>query len=124
MKKHPGPLAFSALVGLWVLVSPWVFPTAVTDGALNFHVAGAIGAALALIAWMRLDEFAEFGTVALGVWLVISPWVLGLSDLVTRQAILYGVVIGCLGWFGRPSLKPAGSGPPPGDISAPTSTSS
>jgi len=65
---------------------------------------------LAVVAFTRSDDLAEYGLIAVAIWLVISPWVLDLSEQLTRQAVFYGVVIGGLAWFGRPSYKPKSSG--------------
>ena len=83
----------NALLGVWVILSPW---------ALNFQdsraamlnavivglalVAGGLGAIFVPRAWEELSEGI------LGLWLVASPWVLGFSML--RDAMLSTVVSG------------------------------
>jgi hypothetical protein len=95
------------VVSGWVFVSPWVVTDASTaPTSWNFNVAGALSLILGIVALMRSDDLPEYGLIAIAGWLVISPWILNLSEMVTRQSIMYGVVMGGLAWIGRPSHKP------------------
>jgi hypothetical protein len=93
----------------WLFVCPWVVDAASLSPASswNFHIAGAMALLLWIIALVRSDDLAEYGVVAVAVWLVVSPWVLNLTEAVSKQAIFYGVVLGFLGWIGRSSHKGA-----------------
>ena len=82
-----------------MIVSPWALNysadknptwTAVTLGIL-------IGLA-ALFALYRVMAWEEWGNVVLGVWLVISPWVLSFSNITTAMAnaVIVGVVVALL----------------------------
>lgn len=84
---------FNALLGVWVVLSPWALGFQDTRMAMVNAVviglaliAGALGAIFVPRAW---EEWTE---AALGVWLVISPWLLGFS--MYRQATLSTVVSG------------------------------
>jgi hypothetical protein len=82
------------IVGLWVLVSPWVVSeTAEAHIASSKHIAGALTVLLAGYALVRSVEVAEYGLIAVGLWLIASPWILGFDATVMRQAIFYGVII-------------------------------
>jgi hypothetical protein len=106
----------SAVVGGWLILSPWVLgfqsefnamANAVIVGILL--VAAALGAILVPRAW---EEWTE---AALGAWLAVSPWVLGFSTLqtATGSAVVSGVVVMVLalwvlatdkdysGWLGK-----------------------
>jgi hypothetical protein len=83
----------NALVGVWLILSPWalgfqsetnVLANAVIVGLLL--IAAALGAMLVPRAW---EEWTE---VALGVWLVISPWALGFAGL--QNAMISAVASG------------------------------
>jgi hypothetical protein len=94
------------VVSGWVFVCPWVIADAgVAPASWSFYVAGALSIILGIAALVRSDDLSEYGLVAVAGWLVISPWILGLSEIVTRQDVVYGVVIGFLAWIGRPSFK-------------------
>lgn len=97
------------VVSGWVLVCPWVVTDAsAAPASWNFYVAGALSLILGIVAFVRSDNLPSYGLVAIAIWLAIAPWILGLSEIVTRQDVIYRVVIAGLAWFGRPSFK-AGS---------------
>jgi hypothetical protein len=102
-----GSILLGLLLAGWVFVCPWVIEdAAVQPAALNFQVAGALAVILSVLAVVRSDDFPEYGLIAVSAWLAVSPWILDLSGTVTRQAVLYGVVLAILAWTGRPSFKP------------------
>ena len=85
----------NAVLGLWVIISPWVLgfdgssmamSNAVIVGVLL--VATALGAAFVPRAW---EEWTEAG---IGLWLVVSPWILGFSG--NRNAMLSTVIAGVI----------------------------
>jgi predicted MFS family arabinose efflux permease len=91
--------AVNAVLGAWLVVSPWLVgysgdntPTihAVIVGALL--LAAALGAILVPRAW---EEWTE---LALGLWLIASPWVLGFSAQaqVMQTAVATGIVVAIL----------------------------
>jgi len=110
MEYYRGMIIASLVVSGWVFVCPWVISDASAPAAAwNFHVAGALALLLGVVGLIRSDDLPAYGLVVVAVWLVLSPWVLDLSAAVTRQAIFYGVILGGLAWFGRPSYKPSGA---------------
>ncbi len=83
------------VVGLWLIVSPWLLSFAATSAAMwNAVLFGAIIAVLALAALMRFRDWEEWVGMAVGVWLVVSPWVLGFAA--TRMAMWNAVIVGIL----------------------------
>jgi len=94
MKHWQDPV--NALLGAWLIVSPWLLgiqdetrplANAVVVGVLL--VAAALGAVFAPRAW---EEWTE---ALLGLWLAISPWVLGFSGLepARNAAVATGVAV-------------------------------
>jgi len=111
MAMHRSMIGTGLLLSVWVFVSPWVVSEATGPiGLWAFHIPAAVGVLLSVVAFTRSDDLAEYGLIAVAIWLIISPWVLGLSELLTRQVVFYGAVIGCMAWFGRPSYTPKSSG--------------
>ena len=91
IKHWQDPL--SGLPGVWLLVAPWVLgfaqsttPTANSTLVGMALMATALGATFVPRAW---EEWTE---VALGAWLVISPWVLGFASL--QRPMMNAVVVG------------------------------
>ena len=81
------------VLGVWLALSPWVLShsgeTVPTANAVIVGVAliaAALGAILVPRAW---EEWTE---LALGLWLVVSPWALGFSA--NGQAMLAAVTTG------------------------------
>lgn len=93
MKHWQDPL--NALIGAWMVLSPWVLgfqhqmaPTASGVVVGLALIAASLGAVFAPRAW---EEWTE---AVLGLWMVISPWVLGFSSQMDamRSAVASGIV--------------------------------
>lgn len=68
------------LLGLWLIVSPWVLGFAGLEAAMwNAVVFGVVIAAMALAALTTFRDWEEWIDMAIGAWLAISPWVLGFT---------------------------------------------
>lgn len=89
----------NALLGVWMALSPWVLgfqdqmaPTA------NGMVIGVALMAAALGAYFLPRAWEEWTEGALGVWMVISPWVLGFSmnRNAMASAVISGIVVAAL----------------------------
>jgi hypothetical protein len=98
------------VLGVWLIISPWVFqyPTAIP--AWNAWVVGAVIAVAAAAALMAFHEWEEWVNTALGAWLVVSPWILGFSELTTAllNQIVIGLLVGALAiWSANIEHKPA-----------------
>ena len=91
--------AINLLLGIWLIVSPWALLEAATGAAaVNAWVLGVIivvAAASALVAFHRWEEWAS---VLFGVWLIVSPWILGFGALMPAvvNQIVVGVLVGGL----------------------------
>jgi hypothetical protein len=89
--------AVNAVLGAWLVLSPWAIgyqsELAATSNAFVIGVAliaAALGAIFVPRAW---EEWTEG---ALGLWLVVSPWVLGFSGGARFNAVVTGIVIAAL----------------------------
>jgi hypothetical protein len=89
----------NALVGVWLILSPWVLGFQSDLNALSnavivgiLLIAAAVGAIFVPRAW---EEWTE---TALGVWLAISPWALGFAALQTAMvsSVASGLVVAVL----------------------------
>jgi len=89
----------NALLGVWVVLSPWALGFQGTTAAMaNAVVVGAALIAAAAGAMLVPRAWEEWTECALGVWLVISPWVLGFGALRDPMlaALFSGLVIAAL----------------------------
>ncbi len=91
------------LLGVLIVVSPW-FPFSKPDVIdserstmiLNTFVVGLMVFGLAQLEYVALQRWEEVGEVALGLWLIASPFILGYSgDEMLRlwHVILGGIVV-------------------------------
>ena len=86
----------SVFFGLWLFASPWIlgFRSEVPGHGWNFFIVGLAMIAFALMAMKARVLWAEWGSLALGIWLVISPWILRFSANTGARddAIVLGVL--------------------------------
>ncbi len=68
-------LAFAA----FLLASPWLFRLTNGTAKIELWVAGAGIAAISLAAIVAYRHWEEWANIALGLWLIVSPWVLGFT---------------------------------------------
>src|SRR5215471_19381253 len=66
------------VLGAWLAISPWVLgfadgDPAATRNALIVRIAVAALSALTFLAYSVIEEWVD---VVLGLWLILSPWVL------------------------------------------------
>ncbi len=88
------------LLGLWLIVSPLVFGyPADAPQAMNAYLAGA--AMVVLAAWdlVRTYMWAVVLNIVIGIWTVVSPWVLGMSGHrgMLNTSVLVGLAVVVLG---------------------------
>ena len=94
-------------LGAWLFLSPWILgftvaapvegadvTTGFTAAAWNAWILGVVIAAIALWAALQFAEWHDWANGVLGVWLVVSPWILGFSAL--TAALWNHIVVGVL----------------------------
>jgi hypothetical protein len=65
-------------LGFWLFVSPWIIGFKGTEMvARNAWLFGVIVAVLAVLALFAYEKWEEWLNAAIGVWICVSPWVLG-----------------------------------------------
>jgi hypothetical protein len=95
-----------AIAGLWELVSPFVLGySALTVAMWNAVIIGVVlivlGAGAALYKEVKIDQTLDWINTILGLWLIVSPFILGYSDTVGAMwnSIIVGLVVLVLaGW--------------------------
>lgn len=68
---------YSLLFGVFLSVSPWLFAFASERARVDIWVSGALIAAISAAAMVAFANWEEFCNLALGVWLMASPAILG-----------------------------------------------
>ena len=87
----------NVLLGLWLISSPWLMNFFAADraAALSAWITGAGLLVLALIAMYKPATLRDAMALILGVWLMVSPWVLGRAALsaISINAVITGTLV-------------------------------
>jgi hypothetical protein len=89
----------SLVLGVWLVVSPWALGYAgETMAAWNAYIFGVIIAVAAIAALVAFHEWEEWVNAVIGLWLIVSPWVLGFSGLAAAMwnFVAVGVIVAVL----------------------------
>lgn len=85
------------LLGLWLFISPWVAAYAHLPGAAwTSWMFGLVIMALAAAALIQFARWQEWLLAAAGLWLIVSPWVVGFTEIALTRPVWNHVVIGLL----------------------------
>lgn len=97
MKHWQDPL--NLVLGLWLIASPWLLMYQDETNAMqNALIVGVLVVAMAAIELFKVQAWEEWANFALGLWLAVSPWMLGFSGiaLATYNALIVGIAIAAL----------------------------
>jgi len=88
-------------LGIWLMLSPWIllfhYDTPATRNAVTVGFLVVAAEALTLSMFQVWEEWIN---VALGAWLVVSPWVLGVaSAAATANFVITGLLIAGLALY-------------------------
>ena len=103
------------VAGLGLLLSPWYLGYAAEPHAApNAWMAGAAVVLIALAALFAFHPAEDWTSLAVGLWAVISPWLIGFAELssATTAHVVAGLIIAILAslrlWFsGNRPFSPA-----------------
>ncbi|GGM95528.1 hypothetical protein GCM10007092_06270 [Thermus composti] len=87
------------VLGVWLILSPWLLGYSGTPAALwNAVLIGIVVGFMALLHLRGGPMWEEWLNVLLGVWLILSPWILGFSGMAnaTWNAVIVGLLVGAL----------------------------
>ena len=82
-----------AALGLWLLASPNVIPYGGSAATQNAFLVGVLLLAIAVVEITTFRAWEEWINVILGVWLVVSPWVLGATVIATTNLVIVGLLV-------------------------------
>ncbi|WP_315778380.1 MULTISPECIES: SPW repeat protein [unclassified Bradyrhizobium] len=77
--------------GLFLAVAPWLFGFVGSAGRIDAALAGAAVVVLSLGGLLAFADWEEWLKVALGLWLIAAPWLLG---FVHTSAMHVSITIG------------------------------
>lgn len=70
---------YNLLLALLLFASPWLFARANGAAAIDFWASSAAIAAISLAGIIAFANWEEWANFLLGLWLIVSPWVLGFA---------------------------------------------
>jgi hypothetical protein len=70
---------YNLLLAAVLLASPWLFTLTNAAGKLDLWACGAAIAVLSLGAIIAYASWEEWANLLLGLWLIVSPWILGFA---------------------------------------------
>jgi hypothetical protein len=89
------------LAGIWLIIAPFIVGFGgLTAPMVNSVVLGAVVLILAAIRTANplRGQGLSWINLLLGIWLIISPWVVGFASAAaaTRNTVIFGIVVGIL----------------------------
>jgi hypothetical protein len=82
---------YNLALAMLLFVSPWLFAGSKGLPAIDIWASSAAIAAISLAAIFAFANWEEWANLALGIWLVVSPWVLGFTH---TSAMHFSVGVG------------------------------
>ena len=68
---------YNLVLAMLLFAAPWFFAHASRTAAVDLRASSAAIAVLSLAAMVAFSYWEEWANLLLGIWLVVSPWVLG-----------------------------------------------
>jgi hypothetical protein len=85
---------YTGAFGLFLFVSPWLFAYVSEQARVDIWTSGAAIAAISIAAIVAFSDWEEWTNLALGLWLIVSPWALGFAHTrAMHVTILIGVLV-------------------------------
>jgi hypothetical protein len=88
--------------GIVVFVFPWIVEGSTSQTAvLNGVVIGLVIAAIGALELTALQRWEEWCQLLFGLWLIVSPWLLGFSHFstLTTANVVLGAVVALIGAY-------------------------
>jgi SPW repeat-containing protein len=86
------------ILGAFLFVSPWIFGFEAGKVSQNAMIAGIIVAILAIAALAAFAVWEEWLNLVVGLWILVSPWVLGFQASTTAMTVhlVVGILVAVL----------------------------
>ena len=85
---------YKLVLGTFLLLAPWLFAFVYAPARVDAVVSGMLVAALSAIALYCLTDWEEWAALALGLWVLLSPWLLRFPHAAAMKVhIFIGVLV-------------------------------
>jgi hypothetical protein len=81
------------ILGGFLFASPWIFGFASGVQTQNAVISGIVIAVLSIAALAAFAQWEEWLNLAVGLWVLVSPWILGFAN---TTAMMVCVVVGAI----------------------------
>ncbi|KWV59502.1 hypothetical protein AS156_31210 [Bradyrhizobium macuxiense] len=84
---------YNLVVAIFLLAAPWLFAHANRTAAIDLRTSGVVIAVLSLAAIAAFSVWEEWINLFVGVWLIVSPWLLGFAH---TRAMHFSIAAGAV----------------------------
>jgi len=84
---------YNVVLAVILLASPWLFTMTNTTARIDLWATSAAVIAISVAAIVAFARWEEWAILLLGIWLVVSPWILGFAH---TRAMHFSIGIGVL----------------------------
>jgi hypothetical protein len=114
---------YNLVLGLFLLLSPWLFAFVRRTASVDIWVSAALIVIVSIAAIVAFSEWDEWVNLALGIWLIVSPWVLGFPHTKAMHvSIAVGIAVTYLAFLELWLLRYSAPTPPGSASYPPAST--
>jgi len=83
-------------LGVWIIISPFVLGMHAPKGIWNNVISGILVGVLAIVRWGMDRPGWSWTNLFLGIWLVISPFVLVVGNVAMWHNVILGILVAAL----------------------------
>jgi SPW repeat len=85
---------YTLFCGIFLVLAPWLFGFIRTAGRVDAEVSGYALIALSAAGFVAFADWEEWLKVAVGLWLIAAPWLLGFTHTSAMHvSIAIGVIV-------------------------------
>jgi hypothetical protein len=84
------------VLGAFLFFSPWIFGFDAGTVSQNAYISGIVIAGLAIAALAAFAVWEEWLNLIVGLWTLVSPWVLGFEGKAMTVTAIIGVIVAIL----------------------------
>lgn len=95
------------VLGFWLFLTPWIFSNLSAAANTNAWLVGAAIVISSGLALRALRPWEEWTNLTLGVWMILSPWVLGYTghEGFMWNSIVIGALVAVLSGYSIPMAQ-------------------
>lgn len=100
MRSQRWQHALILVIGMWLVSSPYLFPSYDAGGAApvwTSHLVGAVLFVLAAVSLLKPWRWLDWASLVIGCWLIVAPIVLDFSSMTgiaMSNHMIAGIVVG------------------------------